>query len=34
MIDFVFNNPTKVYFGKDQMDHLGEEVAKFGKKDV
>ncbi|MBQ1958792.1 MAG: iron-containing alcohol dehydrogenase [Firmicutes bacterium] len=32
MIDFVFNNPTKVYFGKDQMDHLGEEVAKFGKK--
>ena len=32
MIDFVFNNPTKVYFGKDQMGRLGKEVAKFGKK--
>ncbi len=32
MIDFVFNNPTKVYFGKDQMKHLGEVVSGFGKK--
>ena len=32
MIDFVFNNPTKVYFGKNQIGHLGEEVLKFGKK--
>ena len=32
MNDFVFQNTTKVYFGKDQIGHLGEEVSKFGKK--
>ena len=32
MIDFVFNNPTKVFFGKDQIGHLGKELAKRGKK--
>ena len=32
MIDFVFNNPTKVYFGKDQMQHLGQVVSGYGKK--
>ena len=32
MNDFVFANPTKVYFGKDQLQHLGEEVSRFGKK--
>lgn len=30
MRDFVFQNKTKVYFGKEQMSHLGEEVARFG----
>ena len=32
MRDFVFENKTKIYFGKDQMCHLHEEVARFGKK--
>jgi len=32
MRDFVFENKTKVYFGKEQMCHLHEEVARFGKK--
>jgi len=32
MNDFVFQNTTKVYFGKNQLGHLGEEVTKFGKK--
>ncbi len=30
MNDFVFSNSTKVYFGKDQMHHLPEEVGRFG----
>ena len=32
MRDFVFENKTKIYFGKDQMCHLHEEVARFGKR--
>ena len=32
MRDFVFENKTKIYFGKDQMCHLHDEVARFGKK--
>ncbi|MBR0045268.1 MAG: iron-containing alcohol dehydrogenase [Bacteroidaceae bacterium] len=32
MRDFVFENKTKIYFGKEQMCHLHEEVARFGKK--
>ena len=32
MRDFVFENKTKVYFGKGQLCHLHEEVARFGKK--
>ena len=32
MKDFVFHNKTKVYFGKEQMGHLGEEVSRFGRK--
>ena len=32
MNDFVFQNTTKVYFGKEQLNHLGEEAAAFGKK--
>ena len=32
MKDFVFHNKTKIYFGKDQLQHLGAEVGRFGKK--
>lgn len=32
MNDFVFQNTTKIYFGKDQLAHLGEEAAALGKK--
>lgn len=30
MNDFIFHNPTKVYFGKNQLTHLHEEVQKNG----
>ena len=33
MRDFVFENKTKVYFGKEQLCHLHEEVARFGKRE-
>ena len=32
MNDFVFQNTTKVYFGKDQLKHLGEELKKYGQR--
>ena len=32
MNDFIFQSPTKVYFGKDQLEHLPEELAHFGTK--
>ena len=32
MRDFVFENKTKVYFGKDELQHLHEEIGRFGKK--
>ena len=32
MRDFVFENKTKIYFGKEQMCHLHDEVARFGKR--
>ena len=32
MNDFIFSNTTKVYFGKDQLQHLNEEIKQFGKK--
>ena len=32
MNDFVFQNTTKVYFGKNQLGHLGEELSRFGRK--
>ena len=32
MKDFIFSNTTKVYFGKDQLQHLGGEVKQFGQK--
>ena len=30
MNPFVYNIPTKVYFGENQLGHLGEELKKFG----
>ncbi|MCD8339659.1 MAG: iron-containing alcohol dehydrogenase [Burkholderiales bacterium] len=32
MKDFIYHNPTKVYFGKEQLQHLPQEILKFGKK--
>ena len=32
MNDFVFHSPTKVYFGRNQLGHLPEELARFGTK--
>lgn len=32
MNSFVYNIPTKVYFGRDQMQNLGKELAIYGKK--
>lgn len=32
MNDFIFHNPDKVYFGKDQMKYLSEELLKYGKR--
>ena len=32
MNNFVYNIPVKVYFGENQLQHLGEELAKFGKR--
>ena len=29
---FTYYIPTKVYFGPDQIGHLGEELEKYGKK--
>lgn len=29
---FVYNIPTKVYFGKNQLKHLGKELAVYGKR--
>lgn len=30
MNDFMYHIPTKVYFGKDQLHHLGEELKQYG----
>ena len=32
MNDFIFHNPDKVYFGKNQLEHLPEELLTFGKR--
>lgn len=32
MNSFVYDIPVKVYFGKNQLCHLGEELGKYGKK--
>lgn len=28
--DFIYDLPVKVYFGKDQMKHLGPELKQYG----
>jgi len=30
MYNFTFQNTTKIYFGEDQLEHLGDEVKQFG----
>ncbi len=32
MLDFTYNIPTKIHFGKDALDYVGEEVKKFSDK--
>lgn len=32
MNNFVYNIPTKVYFGENQLENLGSELSKYGKK--
>ena len=32
MNSFVYNIPVKVYFGENQLNHLNEELSKFGKR--
>lgn len=32
MNSFVYDIPVKVYFGENQLQHLGEELSKFGKR--
>ena len=32
MKDFIYDIPTKVYFGRNQLGHMGEELLQFGKK--
>lgn len=32
MNDFIFHNPDKIYFGKNQIQHLPEELSRFGNK--
>jgi alcohol dehydrogenase YqhD (iron-dependent ADH family) len=32
MNSFIYDIPVKVYFGRDQLSHLGEELRKFGRR--
>lgn len=32
MNNFIYDIPTKVYFGENQLEHLGEELNRYGKK--
>lgn len=32
MNDFIYHIPTKIYFGENQLQNLGKELGKFGKK--
>ena len=29
--NFVFSNPTKLYFGEDSLNYLNEELPRYGK---
>lgn len=29
--NFVYSNPTKLYFGEDSLKYLNEELLKYGK---
>ena len=29
--NFIYSNPTKIYFGEDSLQYLGEELSKYGK---
>ena len=31
MNSFVYDIPVKVYFGENQLSHLGEELSRYGK---
>ena len=28
--DFIYDNPVRIYFGRDQLKHLGSELKKYG----
>lgn len=32
MNSFIYDIPVKVYFGRDQLCHLGEELGRYGKR--
>ncbi len=32
MNNFIYDIPTRVYFGENQLSHLGEELSKYGKR--
>ena len=32
MNSFVYDIPVKVYFGENQLSHLGEELSRYGKR--
>lgn len=32
MNSFIYDIPTKVYFGENQLGHLGEELSRYGKR--
>ena len=29
--NFIYHNPTKLYFGEDALDYLNEELPRYGK---
>lgn len=31
MLDFTYDIPTRIHFGKDALDYIGEEAKKYGK---
>ena len=30
--NFTFHNPTKLYFGENALEHLSQELGKYGEK--